>query len=213
MKQIVFISFLFWIGCSVKQQGTRPGDDINVSSHFLGGNKSVVVYTTAKNTKDRLSITDTLQLRDFGQPLEKQAFIIVDPSHTFQTFLGIGGAITDAAAETFYKLPKAKQQEILQAYYDPQKGIGYTLARTNINSCDFSSQSYTYVADNDTALKTFNIKHDAKYRIPLIKAATKVAGGKMNVFASPWSPPAWMKDNDNMLNGGASEAGILPTVG
>ena len=36
----------------------------------------------------------------------------MDPSKTFQTFLGIGGALTDASAETFYKLPRDKQQEI-----------------------------------------------------------------------------------------------------
>src|SRR5699024_1739668 len=82
------------------------------------------------------------------------------------------------------------------------KGIGYTLARTNINSTDFSSESYTYVAENDTALKTFSIKHDEKYRIPLLKAANKETGDKLTIYASPWSPPAWMKTNDSMLHGG-----------
>src|SRR5665811_1492621 len=54
------------------------------------------------------------------------------------------------STETFAKLPKKKQQELLQAYFDKEKGIGYTLARTNINSCDFSSGSYTYVTEGDT---------------------------------------------------------------
>ena len=47
--------------------------------------------------------------------------------------------MTDAAAETFAKLPKDKQQEVLKALFDPEAGIGYTLARTNIHSCDFSA--------------------------------------------------------------------------
>jgi len=116
--------------------------------------------------------------------------------------VGIGGALTDASAEVFAKLPKAKQKELLRAYYDSKDGIGYTIARTNMNSCDFSSDTYTYVQDNDVALKSFNIKHDEQFKIPLIKQAMKTAGGKLSLFISPWSPPAWMKDNNDMLHGG-----------
>lgn len=162
----------------------------------------VTIYTTADSTDYRLSRTETLTPTPFGQPFETQPCVFVDPSKTFQTFLGIGGAITDAAAETFAKLPEAKQAEILQRYFDPQQGIGYTLARTNIHSCDFSSDSYTYVAENDAALKTFSVAHDRQYRIPLILKAKAAAGGKLTLFASPWSPPAWMKDNHDILHGG-----------
>ena len=94
----------------------------------------------------------------------------MDPSKTFQTIFGIGAALTDASAETFYKLPKEKQQELITAYFDAQKGIGYTVARTNINSCDFSSDMYTYVSDStDKELKSFNIDHDRKFKIPSSK--------------------------------------------
>jgi len=164
--------------------------------------KKVVVYTTAENTKLRISQTETVQFVDFGQPKETQPCVFIDPSKTFQTLVGIGGALTDASAETFAKLPKDKQQEILQQYYDAQKGIGYTLARTNIHSCDFSSGSYTYVAENDASLKSFSVSHDKEFRIPFIKQAIAAAGGKLTLYASPWSPPAWMKDNNNMLHGG-----------
>ncbi len=164
--------------------------------------KKVLVYTTAENTDLRLSVTDTLSFTPFGQPFETQPCVFVDPIKTFQTFVGIGGAITDASAETFAKLPKDVQQEILQKYYDPEKGIGYTLARTNIHSCDFSSGSYTYVDEKDVALKSFSVAHDREFRIPMIKQAIAAAGGKLTLFASPWSPPAWMKDNNNMLKGG-----------
>ena len=91
---------------------------------------------------------------------------------------------------------------MLKAYYDKKGGIGYTLARTNINSCDFSSDSYTYVSDNDKDLKSFSVKHDEQYRIPFIKQAIAAAGGKLTMFVSPWSPPAWMKDNNDILHGG-----------
>jgi glucosylceramidase len=162
----------------------------------------VFVYTSAEKTEYRLSPTDTLAFKPMGQPLETQVCVFVDPSRTYQTLLGIGGALTDASAETFAKVPEEKQREILDAYFDPQKGIGYTLARTNIHSCDFSSGSYTYVAEGDRELKTFNVEHDRRFRLPFIKRAIEAAGGKLTLFASPWSPPAFMKDNNNMLRGG-----------
>jgi glucosylceramidase len=137
-----------------------------------------------------------------GQPFETQVCVFVDPAKTYQTYFGIGAALTDASAETFAKLPKEKQDEFLQAHFSKEKGIGYTVARTNINSCDFSSDMYTYVSDGDKELKSFNIEHDRKFKIPFIKKAQEAAGGKINLFASPWSPPAWMKDNNDMLQGG-----------
>jgi len=165
--------------------------------------KKVIVYSTVKGSDKPMEETGTLTFKTLRQPVETQTLVFVDPTKTFQTFVGIGGAITDASAEVFAKLPKAAQQEFLTAYYDKKKGIGYTIARTNINSCDFSSGSYTYVAENDKALKTFNIEHDRKFKIPLIKQATAAAGGKINLFVSPWSPPAWMKTNNSMLKGGS----------
>jgi len=173
---------------------------------YDAGNKKVTVYTTAKGTELKLSKTDVLAFKEYPQPVETQPVVVVDPNRRFQTLMGIGGALTDAAAETFAKLPKQAQQELITAYYDPQKGIGYTLGRTNMNSCDFSSDQYTYVADNDAALKTFNIGHDEKYRIPLIKQAMAAAGGSFSLFISPWSPPAWMKSNNDVLHGGKLKA-------
>ena len=164
--------------------------------------KQISVYTSADKTSYRLSRTNTLEFKPMGQPLETQICVFVDPTRTFQTILGVGGALTDASAETFAKLPKAKQQELLTAYYDPDKGIGYSLARTNIHSCDFSSASYTYVDEGDKELKSFDIAHDRQFRIPFIKQAIAATGNRLNIFASPWSPPAFMKDNNNMLHGG-----------
>jgi glucosylceramidase len=164
---------------------------------------TVKVYVTAQGTSQKLARTDNLSFVDMPQPAEKQETIFVDPSKTYQTVLGIGGALSDAAAETFYKLPKDKQQEILQAYFDPEKGIGYTLGRTHIHSCDFSSESYTYVTNGDATLASFDVAHDRKYRIPFIKEILATAGeSNFTLFASPWSPPAWMKDNHDMLHGG-----------
>ena len=201
-KRILFVlGVSLFVACTnnkVADITTAPTDTsaINLDS------KKVIVYTTADSTNYRLTATDTLSFADFDQPLETQPSIFIDASHQFQTFLGIGGALTDAAAETFAKLPADKQKELLDAYYDKNKGIGYSIGRTNINSCDFSSDMYTYVKDGDKELASFNISHDEKYKIPLIKKAMETSGGKLNLFVSPWSPPSWMKDNNDMLHGG-----------
>jgi glucosylceramidase len=163
---------------------------------------TVTAYSTVENTTERLSKSGTYKLSSFAQPLETQPCVFVDPVSSFQTFIGIGGAITDASAETFFKLPAASQQELLNAYYDTVNGIGYRMLRTNINSCDFSSGSYVYIKDGDSSLKTFDVSHDEQYKIPMIKQAMAMNKG-MRFYVSPWSPPAWMKTNNNMLQGGS----------
>jgi glucosylceramidase len=196
-KYIFYISLILFASCS--QQKPQPAVTVN---NFTVEGKNVAVYTTADSTAYRLTQTEKLPFTDLESTSERDVYIFADPARTFQTMLGIGGALTDAAAETFAKLPKAKQDELMQAYYDTEKGIGYTLARTNINSCDFSSGSYIYVDEGDKDLKTFNIEHDRQFKIPLIKRAQSATGGKLTLFASPWSPPAFMKSNNDILHGG-----------
>ncbi|RED25450.1 glucosylceramidase [Flavobacterium cutihirudinis] len=172
------------------------------SKVFTTNNKQITVYTTADNTKLRLTPTDNLSFTASQQPVETEISVFVEPLKKFQTFMGIGGAITDASAEIFANLSKEKQAEFLDAYYDQQKGIGYTLLRTTIQSSDFSSGSYSYIEEGDKDLKTFSIEHDRQYRIPLIKQAIKTAGGKLLTYATPWSPNAFMKSNKSVLKGG-----------
>jgi glucosylceramidase len=161
------------------------------------------LFVTAKDTKDRLTEKTALKFEPLSQPDEITPFVMVDSGKTFQTIEGFGGALTDSSAETWAKLPAASQKEILEAYFDPDKGIGYSFCRTNIHSCDFSSDSYEYDSDPaDTQLTKFSIDHDRKYRLPFIKAALAAAKTPFKLFASPWSPPAHMKTNGNMLKGG-----------
>lgn len=178
-----------------------PSNEEVKQDTFLVDGKSAVVVTTAKDTEWRLSQTATGKFEKAEQPLETENSVFVNPNNTFQTFIGIGGAITDASAEVFAKLSEPKQKELLAAYYGAD-GIDYTLMRTPIHSCDFSSGNFTYIEEGDKELKTFSIDHDRKYRLPMIKQAIEKAGGDMLFYASPWSPPAFMKSNKNMLQGG-----------
>jgi len=200
MKQHLSILLILATAFSTSAQ-KKKALPVPVQNYTLG-NKKVTVYTTAEKSEYRISKTETLNFVENKQPFETEPCIFVDPTIKYQTMVGIGGALTDASAETFAKLSKKNQQELLEAYYSKDKGIGYTLARTNIASCDFSSGSYTYVQDNDKDLKTFSVAHDEQFKIPLIKQATAAAGGKLTLFVSPWSPPAWMKDNNSLIKGG-----------
>ena len=155
--------------CSSSQNTSQTNNIIKTKVN------SAVVYTTAPNSDLRLTKTDNLIFKPYPQPLEIEVSVFVNPQKQYQNFLGIGGAITDASAEVFAKLSKEKQQEFLNAYYSVDKGIGYSLARTNIHSCDFSSGSYTYVDEGDKDLKSFSIQHDKHFRIPLIKKAIETA--------------------------------------
>ena len=160
-------------------------------------------YLTARFSPSRLQYKGRVAFEPLSQPDEDYPTIMVDPTKTFQTIQGFGGAFTDAAAETFSRMPPEKQREFLMASFDPAKGNGYTLCRTTIGSCDYSEESYSYdPVDGDRELKNFSIEHDETNRIPFIKEAQEVANNGIKVFASPWSPPAWMKSNNDMLYGG-----------
>ena len=189
----IIFSFLF-VQCFAQHPDKASPESFNSTK--------ATIYTTAKDTDKRLEKTGTATFEQGFQPLETELSIFVNPGVTFQTFVGIGGAITDASAEVFAKLPDDKQEELLNAYYS-NEGIGYTLLRTHIHSCDFSSGSYTYVEEGDKELTTFDVDHDKQYRMPMIKRAIEKAGGSLLTYVSPWSPPAFMKTNNNMLKGGS----------
>ena len=120
----------------------------------------------------------------------------------FQEILGFGGAFTEASAYNYSILSGEDKAKLIAAYFDPDAGLGYKLCRTHINSCDFSIAQYTYTDDNDRELKTFSIEYDEKYVIPFIRDAQKCAGNDISLLASPWSPPAWMKDSKTFIKGG-----------
>ncbi|MCX7217849.1 MAG: hypothetical protein NTY70_02595, partial [Burkholderiales bacterium] len=109
---------------SMAQSATKSASAAQVSGATHGGTawsaqgKTVRIYTTARDDGQRLSLTGTVNFVPGSQPLEGDVSVFVDPSHRFQTLLGIGGAITDASAAVFAKLTADQQQALLTAYYD-----------------------------------------------------------------------------------------------
>lgn len=199
-KKDVFLIILgLFVSCN--QERSPDSSQLPPEEHRIQPISATIV-TTASDSEFRLSITDTLSFKQARQPLETELWVFVNPNKTFQEFLGIGAAITDASAETFDKLSHEIQEELLDAYFTP-KGINYSLIRTPIHSCDFSSESYTYIEDGDSALATFSVDHDLMHKIPMIKKAIDRSSANLTIYASPWSPPAFMKTNNDMLHGGS----------
>src|SRR5438445_13582936 len=89
--------------------------------------RQAIVYTTAESTSFRLTPTDTLMFKPTEPTSEGKVYVFADPRRTFQPFIGIGGALTDAAAETFAKLPATRQAELITAYYSTVHRIRYRL--------------------------------------------------------------------------------------
>ena len=199
---LLFAVLIFMLSCQdSKESKTEIKEIESVISTENYNNKTLAVYTTARNTDLRLTKTAEQEFTEKIQPLETEVAVFVNPKKTFQEYLGIGGAITDASSEVFSTLDKATQNQLLQSLYG-KDGIGYNIIRTSIHSSDFGLGSHTYIEEGDAELKTFSIEKDKEKRIPFIKQAIDLIGEDLVFYASPWSPPAFMKTNNNMLQGG-----------
>ena len=127
----------------------------------------------------------------------------VDPSRRFQAIEGFGGAFTEAAAVTWMALDEPARQQVLRDCFDPLNGHGYSFCRVHMNSCDFALGNYAHVeTPGDMDLHSFRIDRDRQALLPFIQAAQRAAGRPLQLLASPWSPPAWMKSNGQMNHGG-----------
>ena len=125
----------------------------------------------------------------------------VYPELEFQPVVGFGAALTEAAGYVYAQMSAALQKRFVQLCFGGS-GNCYSLARLSVQSCDFSLAPRAYVDDSsDTALATFSIDDDYAYIIPLALAACGENDG-LEFLASPWSPPAWMKSNASMKQGG-----------
>ena len=170
----------------------------SVSFSAQTDDKKVKVFSSSAKEKEMLVEQQAIS---FTQDFETENGLInLYPEFKYQQALGFGGAFTETAAYNFSQLSPESQQKLLEAFFG-KSGIGLNLCRTHINSADFSLDEYTYVKEGDVELKTFSIDRDRKYIVPMIQAARKV-NPDLWLLASPWSPPAWMKDNNRMIQGG-----------
>ncbi len=122
------------------------------------------------------------------------------PSFRRQTFYGFGGAFTEAAARCWKRLPDALAKTLIDRYFG-KDGLCYVIGRVPMGSSDFSPAHYSCIERADSA-ETFHTEIDDEYLIPMILAAQEAAGQPIGLLLSPWSPPAFMKTNQERNHGG-----------
>ena len=159
------------------------------------------IFITSKNdSSKRISPSTIKELsKDIANIKSK---ITIEPKNQRQKILGFGGSFTEASSSIYKELDEEKKEEIIESYFG-ENGNKYSMARTHINSCDFSLGNYAHVEDkNDLELKTFSLERNKISLIPMINDALKKRKNNIRIMASPWSPPAWMKTTGKMNFGG-----------
>ncbi|USH02131.1 glycosyl hydrolase [Grimontia kaedaensis] len=151
--------------------------------------------------------------------------VVIQPDITKQTITGIGTSFTESAAFVLAHLPPEKRIEVMNNLYG-ESGANFSLTRTPIGSTDFSVEGKLGYAEveGDAALEHFTIAPDsdgfskAKYPgiqdesfdvLPMIKEAksikAKQGDGTLNIIASAWTAPPWMKDINTWFIKGSEE--------
>ncbi|MBD0400024.1 hypothetical protein [Flammeovirga sp. EKP202] len=124
--------------------------------------------------------------------------IVLYPNIEHQTIEGIGGAFNEIGGEALLSLPKEQQEEVMQNLFASDKA-GFTFCRTAIGASDFGIDAYSYSEKaDDYKMKYFSIERDQKYVLPYLQKAFEI-NPNLTLFGSPWSPPAWMKENNSMV--------------
>ena len=132
--------------------------------------------------------------------------IIVDEGRQYQQMDGFGGSLTDASCWLLnYKLTDQKRAKVMQDLFGPS-GINISLLRQPIGASDFSWEPWTFDdTDNnndDWSLSNFYLWREEAYIRPMLDMAYKVNPGRIKIFATPWSPPAWMRFNKGLYGNG-----------
>lgn len=147
---------------------------------------------------------------NFGTGLAVEPVITVDSTQTYQTIDGFGYALTGGSAQLIYSLPATQRQALEQELFGTDSShIGVSYLRLTIGASDMSARVFSY-DDNaspsqpDTTLANFDLSDDKTYLVPLLKEILAV-NSTIKLLGCPWSPPAWMKDNDK-----ASGGSLLP---
>ncbi|MES3023653.1 MAG: glycosyl hydrolase [Pseudomonadota bacterium] len=130
-----------------------------------------------------------------GAPPAGASVIRIDRAQTRQVIEGFGGTFNERGWDALDSLPAAEREAVIKNLFAPGAGLNFTIARTPVGASDYAFDAYSYnETPGDYANQSFSIKRDERYLLPYLKAALAIQP-KLEIFASPWSPPAWMKAN------------------
>lgn len=159
-----------------------------------------------------LTTTDQAQLlaRQADRALQTRAssdpVIEIDAARRFQTMAGFGASITDASAWLMVNRQSPAQREALlrELFGRGEGGLGFDLTRLTIGASDFSRTHYSFddrpPGQTDPTLAAFSIEPNRADVLPVVKQARAI-NPALQVMASPWSAPGWMKTTDSLIKG------------
>jgi len=112
-----------------------------------------------------------------------------------QTIDGFGTCFNELGWTSLSALSTKDREDIMRELFAPGTGANFTICRMPVGANDFSRSWYSYdEIDSDFEMKNFSIANDLQTLIPFIKNAQKY-NPNLKLWASPWSPPTWMKYN------------------
>jgi glucosylceramidase len=123
------------------------------------------------------------------------ADVEINLDKTLQTIEGFGTCFNDLGWTSLNVLTAQDREDILKELFAPGIGAGFTICRMPVGANDFSLKWYSYdETPGDFEMKNFSIANDLQTLVPFIKNAQKY-NPSLKLWASPWSPPTWMKYN------------------
>jgi glucosylceramidase len=162
----------------------------------------VTVVQTSANLLQALSSQPVLQFTTTPPP-GGVPVVAVNDTQSYQQISGFGAAMTDSSAWLIeHALGPSQRAALLSKLFAPS-GLHLSFLRVPIGASDFTvgGRPYTYddvpSGGSDSALRRFSVAHDRSYIIPALRAALSM-NPSLQLLASPWSPPAWMKRNDSL---------------
>jgi glucosylceramidase len=194
---------------------TLVGCTSSTSSVDLAGKATPVppvvhMWLTTLDRQNKLTAQAPIVLQSGQISPANGTLITIDPTQHFQRITGFGAALTDTSAYVLSRLSPDQQQAVMRALFDPQQGIGLSQVRIPMGSSDYTATPpnhpapYSYddlpSGKTDPSQAHFSIAHDQAYILPLLMQAKRI-NPQITTIAAPWSPPAWMKTNDSMVNG------------
>ena len=131
--------------------------------------------------------------------------IVVDEATAYQEMVGFGAAITDASAWLIQnKLAPSEREALLQELFGRNPGLGLSFTRLTMGASDFSLHQYSYddmpAGQTDSSLAHFSIDSNRAYVLPVVQRALAI-NPQLEIMASPWSPPGWMKTTGSLIQG------------
>lgn len=117
-----------------------------------------------------------------------------------QKIRGFGTCFSELGAVALDHLDPKDKKAFLDELFG-KDGCNFNYCRTPIGASDFSLDFYSYnESDGDYEMKNFSIERDKKHLLPLIKEAV-LRQDELQMFASPWCPPLWLKTQRVYSNG------------